>query len=154
MAVVLAWTVIVTVLIHTLGSVPWASGVLTGPLVALSALAFASLHFAVWAWNPRWLAPLSLGAFVIQIVSLGNLVPLEILPTFYQAISGLTPLGWSIEALIAAFASAEGSRVWAPIAALAVISIICVVLAALSLQSRRSGGIRAEVMLPAGYPTR
>ena len=154
MAVVLAWTVIVTVLIHTLGSVPWASGVLTGPLVALSALAFASLHFAVWAWNPRWLAPLSLGAFVIQIVSLGNLVPLEILPTFYQAISGLTPLGWSIEALIAAFASAEGSRVWAPIAALAVISMISVVLSALSLQSRRSGGIRAEVMLPAGYPTR
>jgi putative membrane protein len=154
MAVVLAWTVIVTVLIHTLGSVPWASVVLTGPLVALSALAFASLHFAVWAWNPRWLAPLSLGAFVIQIVSLGNLVPLEILPTFYQAISGLTPLGWSIEALIAAFASAEGSRVWAPIAALAVISIISVVLSALSLQSRRSGGIRAEVMWPAGYPTR
>ncbi len=154
MTVVLAWTVIVTVLIHTLGSVPWASVVLTGPLVALSALAFASLHFAVWAWNPRWLAPLSLGAFVIQIVSLGNLVPLEILPTFYQAISGLTPLGWSIEALIAAFASAEGSRVWAPIAALAVISIISVVLSALSLQSRRSGGIRAEVMLPAGYPTR
>lgn len=154
MAVVLAWTVIVTVLIHTLGSVPWASGVLTGPLVALSALAFASLHFAVWAWNPRWLAPLSLGTFVIQIVSLGNLVPLEILPTFYQAISGLTPLGWSIEALIAAFASAEGPRVWAPIAALAVISIISVVLSALSLQSRRSGGIRAEVMLPAGYPTR
>jgi putative membrane protein len=154
MAVVLAWTVIVTVLIHTLGSVPWASVVLTGPLMALSALAFASLHFAVWAWNPRWLAPLSLGAFVIQIVSLGNLVPLEILPTFYQAISGLTPLGWSIEALIAAFASAEGSRVWAPIAALAVISIISVVLSALSLQSRRSGGIRAEVMLPAGYPTR
>lgn len=154
MAVVLAWTVIVTVLIHTLGSVPWASVVLTGPLMALSALAFASLHFAVWAWNPRWLAPLSLGAFVIQIVSLGNLVPLEILPTFYQAISGLTPLGWSIEALIAAFASAEGSRVWAPIAALAVISMISVVLSALSLQSRRSGGIRAEVMLPAGYPTR
>ena len=154
MAVVLAWTVIATVLIHTLGSVPWASVVLTGPLVALSALAFASLHFAVWAWNPRWLAPLSLGAFVIQIVSLGNLLPLEILPTFYQAISGLTPLGWSIEALIAAFASAEGSRVWAPIAALAIISIISVVLSALSLQSRRSGGIRAEVMLPAGYPTR
>lgn len=154
MAVVLAWTVIVTVLIHTLGSVPWASVVLTGPLVALSALAFASLHFAVWAWNPRSLAPLSLGAFVIQIVSLGNLLPLEILPTFYQAISGLTPLGWSIEALIAAFASAEGSRVWAPIAALAIISIISVVLSALSLQSRRSGGIRAEVMLPAGYPTR
>lgn len=154
MAVVLAWTVIVTVLIHTLGSVPWASVVLTGPLVALSALAFASLHFAVWAWNPRWLAPLSLGAFVIQIVSLGNLLPLEILPTFYQAISGLTPLGWSIEALIAAFASAVGSRVWAPIAALAVISIISVVLSALGLQSRRSVGIRAEVMLPAGYPTR
>jgi putative membrane protein len=154
LGVVLAWTAIVTLMIHTLGSVSWASVVITAPLVALTALAFASLHFAIWAWNPRWLAPLSLGAFVIQIVSLGNLIPLEILPSFYQAISGLTPLGWSIEALIAGFAGAEGSRLWAPIAALAVITAISTVLSALSLQSRRTAGIRSEVMLPASYPTR
>jgi putative membrane protein len=116
----LAWSAIVTLMIHTLGSVSWANVVITAPLVTLTALAFAALHFAVWAWNPRWLAPLSLGAFVIQIVSLGNLIPLEILPGFYQAISGLTPLGWSIEALIAGFAGADGSRLWAPIAALTV----------------------------------
>jgi putative membrane protein len=150
----LAWSAIVTLMIHTLGSVSWANVVITAPLVTLTALAFAALHFAVWAWNPRWLAPLSLGAFVIQIVSLGNLMPLEILPGFYQAISGLTPLGWSIEALIAGFAGADGSRLWAPIAALAVAAIISVLLAALSLESRRSSGIRSEVMLPAGYPTR
>ena len=154
LGVVLAWTAIVTLMIHTLGSVSWASVVITAPLVALTALAFAALHFAIWAWNPRWLAPLSLGAFVIQIVSLGNLIPLEILPSFYQAISGLTPLGWSIEALIAGFAGAEGSRLWAPIAALAVITAISTVLSALSLQSRRTAGIRSEVMLPASYPTR
>ena len=154
LGVVLAWTAIVTLMIHTLGSVSWASVVITAPLVALTALAFASLHFAIWAWNPRWLAPLSLGAFVIQIVSLGNLIPLEILPSFYQAISGLTPLGWSIEALIAGFAGAEGARLWAPIAALAVITAISTVLSALSLQSRRTAGIRSEVMLPASYPTR
>jgi putative membrane protein len=154
LGVVLAWTAIVTLMIHTLGSVSWASVVITAPLVALTALAFATLHFAIWAWNPRWLAPLSLGAFVIQIVSLGNLIPLEILPSFYQAISGLTPLGWSIEALIAGFAGAEGSRLWAPIAALAVITAISTVLSALSLQSRRTAGIRSEVMLPASYPTR
>jgi putative membrane protein len=152
--VVVAWSALVTVMIHTLGSVSWASLVITAPLVALTALAFAALHFAIWAWNPRWLAPLSLGAFVIQIVSLGNLLPLEILPTFYQAISGLTPLGWSIGALIAGFAGADGSRLWAPIAALAVAAIISVLLAALSLESRRSSGIRSEVMLPASYPTR
>jgi putative membrane protein len=154
LGVIAAWAAIVTLIIHTLGSVSWASVVITAPLVALTALAFASLHFAIWAWNPRWLAPLSLGAFVIQIVSLGNLIPLEILPNFYQAISGLTPLGWSIEALIAGFAGAEGSRLWAPIAALAVITSISLVLSALSLESRRSAGIRSEVMLPARYPTR
>jgi uncharacterized phage infection (PIP) family protein YhgE len=154
LGVVLAWTAIVTLMIHTLGSVSWANVVITAPLVALTALAFAALHFAIWTWNPRWLAPLSLGAFVIQIVSLGNLIPLEILPSFYQAISGLTPLGWSIEALIAGFAGAEGSRLWAPIAALTVITVISLVLSALSLESRRSSGIRSEVMLPARYPTR
>jgi putative membrane protein len=154
LGVVLAWTAIVTLMIHTLGSVSWTSVVITAPLVALTALAFAALHFAIWAWNPRWLAPLSLGAFVIQIVSLGNLIPLEILPNFYQAISGLTPLGWSIEALIAGFAGSEGSRLWAPIAALAVITALSTVLSALSLQSRRTAGIRSEVMLPASYPTR
>ena len=154
LGVVVAWSALVTVMIHTLGSVSWASLAITAPLVALTALAFAALHFAIWAWNPRWLAPLSLGAFVIQIVSLGNLIPLEILPGFYQAISGLTPLGWSIEALIAGFAGADGSRLWAPIAALAVAAIISVLLAALSLESRRSSGIRSEVMLPASYPTR
>lgn len=154
LGVVLAWTAIVTLMIHTLGNVSWASVVITAPLVALTALAFAALHFAIWAWNPRWLAPLSLGAFVIQIVSLGNLIPLEILPSFYQTISGLTPLGWSIEALIAGFAGAEGSRLWAPVAALTVITAISLVLSALSLESRRSAGIRSEVMLPASYPTR
>ena len=154
LGVVLAWTAIVTLMIHTLGSVSWANVLITAPLVALTALAFAALHFAIWAWNPRWLAPLSLGAFVIQIVSLGNLIPLEILPNFYQAISGLTPLGWSIEALLAGFAGAEGSKLWAPSAALAVITAISLVLSALSLESRRSAGIRSEVMLPAGYPTR
>ncbi len=152
--VVLAWTAIVTLMIHTLGSVSWASVVITAPLVALTALAFAALHFAIWAWNPRWLAPLSLGAFVIQIVSLGNLIPLEILPSFYQAVSGLTPLGWSIEALIAAFAGAEGSRVWAPIGALVVLGAVSIALSALSLESRRTAGIRSEVMLSASYPTR
>lgn len=152
--VVLAWTAIVTLMIHTLGSVSWASVVITAPLVALTAMAFAALHFAIWAWNPRWLAPLSLGAFVIQIVSLGNLIPLEILPSFYQAVSGLTPLGWSIEALIAGFASADGARLWAPVAALAVITAISIVLSALSLESRRTAGIRSEAMLPASYPTR
>jgi putative membrane protein len=154
LGVVVAWSATVTLIIHTLGSVSWANVVITTPLVTLTALAFAALHFAVWAWNPRWLAPLSLSAFVIQIVSLGNLIPLEILPNFYQAISGLTPLGWSIEALIAGFASAEASRLWAPIAALAVATAISVLLAALSLESRRSSGIRSEVMLPASYPTR
>lgn len=148
LAMVASWTAVVTLMIHSLGGVSWVHIMLTAPLVALTALAFVALHFAVWAWNPRWLAPLSLGAFIVQIVSLGNLIPLEILPGFYQAISGLTPLGWSIEALIAVFAEAQPARLWAPVAALVVVAVLALVASALSLQSRRPSGIRDEVMLP------
>lgn len=147
LGMVAAWSAVVTLMIHTLGGVSWAHVGLTTSLVALSALTFAALHFAVWAWNPRWLAPLSLGAFVIQIVSLGNLIPVEILPGFYQALSGLTPLGWSIEAFIAGFANAEASRLWAPVAALVVVTALSVVLSALSVRSRRVAGMRDQVML-------
>lgn len=147
LGMVAAWSAVVTLMIHTLGGVSWAHVGLTTPLVALTAAAFAALHFAVWAWNPRWLAPLSLGAFVIQIVSLGNLIPLQILPGFYQALSGLTPLGWSIEAFIAGLANAEASRLWAPVAALVVVAALSVVLSALSLRSRRVSGLRDQVML-------
>jgi putative membrane protein len=147
LGLVATWTLVVTVMIHTLGGVAWAHVGFTTPLIGLTALAFATVHFAVWAWNPRWLAPLSLGAFVVQIVSLGNLIPLETLPGFYQAISGLTPLGWSIEALIGVFASADASRVWAPVAALVVVAVLSVVMSGLSLQSRRPAGIRDEVLL-------
>ena len=147
LGMVAAWSAVVTLIIHTLGGVSWTHVGLTTPLVALTALSFAALHFAVWAWNPRWLAPLSLGAFVVQIVSLGNLIPLEILPGFYQALSGLTPLGWSIEALIAVFADTEASRLWAPVAALVVVATLSVVLAALSLRSRRVAGMRDQVLL-------
>lgn len=145
---VATWTLVVTVMIHTLGGVSWTQLGGTTLLVALTAGAFSALHFAVWAWNPRWLAPLSLGAFVVQIVSLGNLIPLEILPGFYQAISGLTPLGWSIEAFIAVFAGVEASRVWAPLAALIVVTVLSLVVSGLNLRSRRLAGIRDEVLLP------
>jgi putative membrane protein len=147
LGMVAAWSAVVTLMIHALGGVSWAHVGLTSPLVALTALSFAALHFAVWAWNPRWLAPLSLGAFVVQIVTLGNLIPLEILPGFYQALSGLTPLGWSIEAFIAVFATAEASRLWAPVAALVVVTALSVVLSALSLRQRRVSGMRDQVML-------
>ena len=141
------WSAIVVVLLHTLGGLAWSSLGATLPLITLSALALASVHFAVWAWNPRWLAPLSLGALVIQIVSLQSVIPIEILPGFYQAIAGATPLGWTTDALIAAVSGAETARVLSAVVSLTLLSISAYILSALILRSQRARAIQAELRL-------
>lgn len=121
----------------------------TRPIIVLSALTMAALHFAVWAWNPRWLAPLSLGALIVQIVSLGSVVPIEILPGFYQAISGATPLGWTTDALIASLAGGEISRVIIALVSLAVLTVVAYILSALILRSKRTLATQTQVGLQA-----
>lgn len=143
------WSAIVILLLHTLGGVSWADLGLTTPIIVLSSLALASVHFAVWAWNPRLLAPLSLTALVLQIVSLGSVIPIEILPSFYQAFSGATPLGWITDALIASLAGGDISRVISALVALAVLSSVAYILAALSLRSQRTQALKTEVRLAA-----
>ena len=141
------WSGIVITLFHTLGGVAWSALGSTGPIIVLSALAMAALHFAVWAWNPRWLAPLSLGALIVQIVSLRSVVPIEILPGFYQAISGATPLGWTTDALIASLAGGEISRVIAALISLVVVTVVAYILSALILRSQRTLATQAQVGL-------
>ncbi|MGB1101671.1 MAG: YhgE/Pip domain-containing protein, partial [Pontimonas sp.] len=143
------WSAIILSLLHTLGGVTWTALGLTAPIIVLSALALASLHFAVWAWNPRWLAPLSLGALVLQIVTLGSIIPIEILPEIYQVLAGSTPLGWATDALIASLAGGDESRIIGALVSLALVSVVSYILSALILRSKRTAATRAEVQLAA-----
>jgi putative membrane protein len=143
------WSVLVITLLHTLGGIAWSALGSTGPIMVLSALAMAALHFAVWAWNPRWLAPLSLGALIVQIVSLGSVVPIEILPDIYQAISGATPLGWTTDALIASLAGGDTSRVVSALIPLVVVTVVSYILSALILRSKRTLATQTQVGLQA-----
>ena len=143
------WSAIILSLLHTLGGVTWTALGLTAPIIVLSALALASLHFAVWSWNPRWLAPLSLAALVLQIVTLGSIIPIEILPDIYQVLAGSTPLGWTTDALIASLAGGDESRIIGAIVSLALVSAVSYILSALILRSKRTAATRAEVQLAA-----
>ena len=143
------WSAIILSLLHTLGGVTWTALGLTAPIIVLSALALASLHFAVWAWNPRWLAPLSLAALVLQIVTLGSIIPIEILPDIYQVLAGSTPLGWATDALIASLAGGDESRIIGALVSLALVSVVSYILSALILRSKRTAATRAEVQLAA-----
>lgn len=143
------WSAIILSLLHTLGGVTWTALGLTAPIIVLSALALASLHFAVWAWNPRWLAPLSLAALVLQIVTLGSIIPIEILPEIYQVLAGSTPLGWATDALIASLAGGDESRIIGALVSLALVSVVSYILSALILRSKRTAATRAEVQLAA-----
>lgn len=143
------WSAIVLALLHTLGGVSWTALGFTAPIIVLSALALASVHFAVWAWNPRWLAPISLTALVLQIVSLGSVIPIEILPGPYQAISGATPLGWTTDALIASLAGGDPSRIISALVSLVIVSTFGFILSALILRAKRTVATRTEVRLAA-----
>lgn len=143
------WSAIILSLLHTLGGVTWTALGLTAPIIVLNALALASLHFAVWAWNPRWLAPLSLAALVLQIVTLGSIIPIEILPDIYQVLAGSTPLGWATDALIASLAGGDESRIIGALVSLALVSVVSYILSALILRSKRTAATRAEVQLAA-----
>jgi putative membrane protein len=149
LVMVASWSVIVVVFLHTLGGVAWSSIGFTAPIIVITSLALAALHFVVWAWNPRWLAPLSLGALIIQIVSLESVIPIEILPSFYQSIAGFTPLGWTTDALIASLAGDEVSRVVGSLVALGALTLGAHALSAAILRHKRTIATQSEVRLAA-----
>jgi mannitol-specific phosphotransferase system IIBC component len=85
----------------------------------------------------------------VQIVSLRSVIPIEILPGFYQAISGATPLGWTTDALIASLAGVDTSRVVSALISLVVVTVVSYILSALILRSKRTLATQTQVGLQA-----
>ncbi|MBT7802632.1 MAG: ABC transporter permease [Microbacteriaceae bacterium] len=146
--VVLAQSLVVTGLLHVVGGVAWSHIPWTLPLVLLSALGSIGVHFAIWAWRPVLLAPLSITALVIQVVSLKTLIPLEILPSVYQALSIFSPVTWSSDAMLAALAGGDPGRVAGALVLLGSLFLASSVLAYISLSRQRIQALRSELGIP------
>ena len=130
-------TVLGVLMLHTFAGVDWALVGLTLPTVALGVASFFALHMALWWWTPRFLGAISVALGLVQIVTLGVLIPAEVLPNFYQAINGLTPLGWFADALLAAVASGGAERITAGLLALSSLGAVSLALGVWGLSRRR-----------------
>lgn len=144
-AVVLGHTAVVTVLFHAVGGVAWSHLGWTLLISAISALAFSTAHYLVWVWRPRLLVPISLTLAIVQIVTLGNVIPMEVLPAPYQAVAGLTPVSWSTDAFIASVYGGDIARVLVNLAALAALTVVALVLARIALASTRRKNVQAQL---------
>lgn len=138
-------TLLAATMLHTLGGVSWTLLPLTLLVIASGVFGFAALHLAMWWWKPRLLAPLSIPLGLIQIVTLGILVPAEILPGLYQVLNGFTPLGWFSDALLASVAGGSPDRIVAGVLSLVVSSLLALALG-LALLSRRRQAVARETL--------
>ena len=130
-------TVLGVLMLHTFAGVKWALLGLTLPTVALGVASFFALHMALWWWTPRFLGVISVTLGLVQIVTLGVVIPAELLPSVYQAINGLTPLGWCADALLAAVASGGAERITAGLLALSSLGTVSLALGVWGLSRRR-----------------
>ncbi len=130
-------TVLGVLMLHTFAGVKWALLGLTLPTVALGVASFFALHMALWWWTPRFLGVISVALGLVQIVTLGVVIPAELLPSVYQAINGLTPLGWFADALLAAVASGGAERITAGLLALSSLGAVSLALGVWGLSRRR-----------------
>lgn len=144
-AVVLGQTAVVTLLFHALGGVAWSHLGWTLLISGLSALAFSSAHYLVWVWRPRFLVPFSLTLAIIQVVTLGNVIPMEILPTPYQLVAGLTPVSWSTDAFIASVYGEDLTRVMVNLLALVGLLVVSLVLARIALAGTRKASVQEQL---------
>lgn len=129
--------VMATLLLHVLAGVSWTLVGSTLGLIALGTLSFHALHYAVWMWKPQILGALSMTLAVTQIVTLGLVLPSEVLPPFYQVISGATPLGWLADALLASVSGGDSARVSMAIIGLGIALAIALVIALVGVGARR-----------------
>jgi len=129
--------VMATLLLHVLAGVSWTLMGLTLGLIALGTLSFHALHYAIWMWKPQVLGALSMTLAVVQIVTLGLVLPSEVLPPFYQVLSGATPLGWLADGMLASVSSGDGTRVSMAIIGLALVLIVALVIALVGVGARR-----------------
>lgn len=145
LSVVVGQIVVVTALFHTLGGVAWSLLPLTTLVIALSALSFAGVHFVLWVGKPSWLAPVSLSFAVAQVVTVGAVIPVEVLPEAYQVLAGLTPIAWSTDGLLVIIAGAGTERLVSNAALLLTSSVVALVLSIVVARSRRLAAMRADL---------
>jgi putative membrane protein len=145
--VVLGHTAVVTLLVHALGGVSWSELPWVLGISCVGATAFSAFHYLLWTWRPQWMVPISLTLAVWQIVTLGSVVPREILPEVYQAFAGLTPLAWMTDAFLASVNGGDISRVIANLLALAFLVLTALVLARITLAKRRTESAREHLVV-------
>ena len=139
--------VVAIALMHTLGGLALGDLGWSTLVVSATALGFTAVHYLVWLWRPQLLVSLSVAAGVIQVITLGALIPLEALPGLYQTLGGLSPMAWSADALIAAIAGADTGRVAAGVFGLFVLGALSLILARLALGQARVRAMRAALGL-------
>lgn len=145
LSVVLGQIVVVTGLFHTLGAVAWSLLPLTIVVIGLSAMSFSAVHYLLWMWKPRWLAPISLSLAIAQVVTVGAVIPVEVLPAAYQALAGLTPVAWSTDALLVIISSAGTGRLVSNALLLAVSFAAALVISGFIARGRRVSAVRADL---------
>ncbi|MDR9434615.1 ABC transporter permease [Pontimonas sp.] len=139
--------VVAIALMHTLGGLALGDLGWSTLVVSATALGFTAAHYLVWLWRPQLLVSLSVAAGVIQVITLGALIPLEALPGLYQTLGGLSPMAWSADALIAAIAGADTGRVAAGVFGLFALGALSLILARLALGQARVRAMRAALGL-------
>ena len=74
---------------------------------------------------------------IVQIVTVGVVIPEELLPGLYQSLSGVTPLAWFADGLLAVVSSGDPSRIIGSLTALVVLSGIALALSVWAVATRR-----------------
>ena len=139
--------VVAVVLMHTLGGLGLGDLGWSLLLVASTSLGFSAVHYLLWLWRPGMMAPLSITAGIVQVITLGALIPLEALPGLYQTIGGLSPMAWSADGLIAAIAGGDQGRIIQAVASLVALAILGFATSRVSLARAREKSVRAALGL-------
>jgi len=139
--------VVAIALMHTLGGLALGDLGWSTLVVSSTALGFTALHYFVWLWRPQQLVQLSISAGIIQVITLGSLIPLEALPGLYQTLGGFSPMAWSADALIAAIAGSDTGRISAGVAGLLGLTSVSLVLARIALGRLRGRAMRETLGL-------
>ncbi len=93
------------------------------------------------------MAPLSITAGIVQVITLGALIPLEALPGLYQTIGGLSPMAWSADGLIAAIAGGDQGRIVQAVISLVALAILGFATSRVSLARAREKSVRTALGL-------
>ena len=130
-------TVVGTILIHALAGVSWSLLGSTLAMIAAGVLAIQLIHLLLWWWIPRGFAAVSIVLAIVQIVTVGVVIPEELLPGLYQSLSGVTLLAWFADGLLAVVSSGDPSRIIGSLTALVVLSGIALALSVWAVATRR-----------------